>query len=140
MCLGLFLPEHFFYLSHCKTCRIMSVDNACLQTCLLVTSNFIITLTFSSFDVNRSGPGTSSTTNHKFYRALGRLHGPWCNTTPYSHVIFESHVLAIYRGPKFEIHNTHHPFLPCSGHFCFWAELAHVAQPSYTRLGDTTFP
>ena len=28
--------------------------------------------------VNRSGPGTSSTTNHKFYRALGRLHGPRC--------------------------------------------------------------
>ena len=28
--------------------------------------------------VNWSGPGTSSTTNHKFYRALGRLHGPWC--------------------------------------------------------------
>ena len=33
---------------------------------------------FSSFGVIRSEPGTSSTTNHKFYRALGRPHGPWC--------------------------------------------------------------
>jgi hypothetical protein len=28
--------------------------------------------------VNRSGPGMSSTTDLIFYKALGRLHGPWC--------------------------------------------------------------
>ena len=36
---------------------------------------------FDSFfylGVNQSGPRTSSTTDHKFYRALGQLHGPWC--------------------------------------------------------------
>ena len=27
--------------------------------------------------VNQSGPGTSSTTNHIFYKALGQLHGLW---------------------------------------------------------------
>jgi hypothetical protein len=30
------------------------------------------------FGVNRNDHGTSSTTNHKFYKTLGRLHGPWC--------------------------------------------------------------
>ena len=29
--------------------------------------------------VNQSGLGTSSTTNHGFYKALGRLHGPGVN-------------------------------------------------------------
>jgi hypothetical protein len=29
---------------------------------------------FLQVGVNQSDPGTSSTTNHKFYRALGRLH------------------------------------------------------------------
>ena len=39
----------------------------------------MVTLTFFSLGVKQSGPGTSSTTNHKFYKALGgRLHGPWC--------------------------------------------------------------
>ena len=28
--------------------------------------------------VNQSGPKMNSTTNHKFYRALELLHGPWC--------------------------------------------------------------
>ena len=28
--------------------------------------------------VNQSGLGTSSIANHKFYKALGQLHGPWC--------------------------------------------------------------
>ena len=27
--------------------------------------------------VNQSGHGTNSPTNHKFYKALGQLHGPW---------------------------------------------------------------
>ena len=56
----------------------MSVDDVGLQICLLGTSNFMVTLTFFFRDINWSGPGTSSTTNHKFYRALGWLHGPWC--------------------------------------------------------------
>ena len=29
-------------------------------------------------DVNQSKPEASLTTNHKFYRALGILRGPWC--------------------------------------------------------------
>ena len=33
---------------------------------------------FFLIGVNGRGPMTSSTTNHEFYRALGRLHGPWC--------------------------------------------------------------
>ena len=28
--------------------------------------------------VNQSHPRTSSIANHRFYRALGRLHGLWC--------------------------------------------------------------
>ena len=28
--------------------------------------------------VNQNDPGMSLTTNHKFYKALGQLHGPWC--------------------------------------------------------------
>jgi hypothetical protein len=73
----LFLLEHLFCLSHHKTHWTMLVNNADLAICLLETLNFMITLTFS-LGVNRSGPGTSSTTNHKFYKALGWLHGPWC--------------------------------------------------------------
>ena len=38
--------------------------------------------------VNRSGPKTSSTTNHKFYRALGQLQGPWCNN-PYVNYLIQ---------------------------------------------------
>ena len=33
-----------------------------------------------SFGVTRSGPEMSSTTNHMFCMALGRLHDPWCKT------------------------------------------------------------
>ena len=31
-----------------------------------------------SLGINRSGPGTNSTTNHKFHMALRQLHGPRC--------------------------------------------------------------
>ena len=43
-----------------------------------------------SLGVNWSGLGTTSTTNHKFYRALAWLHDPWCK-----------HILkpALYFGP-----------------------------------------
>ena len=37
----------------------------------------MVTLTFFFLGVNQSGPKTSSTTNHKFYKALRRLQGPW---------------------------------------------------------------
>ena len=73
----LFLPEHLFYLSHCKARWTMSVDNVGLQTCLLGTSNSMVTLTIF-LGVNQTDPRTSSTSNHKFYRAWERLHGPWC--------------------------------------------------------------
>jgi hypothetical protein len=45
----------------------------------LGTSNSVVTMTFFSVGVNRSDPEMSSTTNNRFHRALGRLHGPWCN-------------------------------------------------------------
>ena len=38
----------------------------------------LVTLTFFFIGLNRSGPWTSSTANHIFYRALGQLHDPWC--------------------------------------------------------------
>ena len=73
----LFLLEHLFCLSHCKTRCIMSVDNVDLEICPLETSNSTITVTFF-LGVNRKGHTTTSTTNYKFYRVLERLHGPWC--------------------------------------------------------------
>ena len=72
----LLLPEHLFCLSHHKTCWTMSMDNVGLKMCLLGTSYFMVTLTLYFLGVNRSSHGTSSTTNHKFYMALGQLHGP----------------------------------------------------------------
>ena len=44
----LFLHEHLFCLSHCKTCWIMLEDNVGLEICLLGTLNSVITLTFFS--------------------------------------------------------------------------------------------
>ena len=64
-------------LSYRKTFWTMSVDNVGLKLRQLRTSNFVVTLIFPP-SVNRSSPGTRSTTNHKFYRALERLRGPWC--------------------------------------------------------------
>ena len=70
--------EHLFCLSHCKTPWTMSMNNVSFKICLLRTLDSMVTVTFFSFGVNRSGPGTSSTTNRNFYKALGRLHGRWC--------------------------------------------------------------
>ena len=72
-----FLLEHLFCLSHRKTRWTMSLDNVGLKICLLGYSDSMVTLTFF-LGVNRSGPRMSSTTNHKIYRALGQLQGPWC--------------------------------------------------------------
>ena len=72
-----FLLEHVYCISHHKTHWTMLVDNVGLKICLLGTSNSMVTLTFS-LGVNRSDPETNSTTNHIFYKALGRLHGPQC--------------------------------------------------------------
>ena len=74
----IFLPEQLFCLSHHKTCWTMAMYNVGLKICLLGTLNSMVTLSFFFFGVNRSGPRTSSTTNHTFHRALGRFHGPWC--------------------------------------------------------------
>ena len=62
--------EHLFCLSHRKAHWTMLVDNVGLKICLLGTSNSMVTLAFF--------PGTSATSNHRFYMAWGRLHGPWC--------------------------------------------------------------
>jgi hypothetical protein len=81
--LCLCLPYHLFCLSHRKICWIMLVDNVGLKICLLrdleLHGHFDV---FFYLSVNGSGPGTSSTTNHKFYEALGQLHGPRCKQPP----------------------------------------------------------
>ena len=57
----------------------MLVDSVGRKIRLWGTSNCMVTLIFLFFlGVNRSGPKTSSIANHKFYKALGRLHGHWC--------------------------------------------------------------
>ena len=43
--------------------------------------------------VNRSGPGTSSTLDHILYKALGRLHGPWCKQPLSVTYYLELHIL-----------------------------------------------
>ena len=73
-----FLPNHLSCLSHCKTRSTMSLKtrrpwSMSFEDLELHGHSDILYLR-----VNRNGPGTSSTTNHIFYRALGRLHGPWC--------------------------------------------------------------
>ena len=75
----LILLERLFCFSRRKTRWTMLVDNVGLKICLLGTSNSMVTLTFFFLGVNRTGSGTSSITNHKFHKALGRLHGPWVN-------------------------------------------------------------
>ena len=77
------LLDHPFCLSHLKTCWTMLVDNVGLRICLLGTSNSMVTVTFLPWCKPKCR--TSSTTNHGFYKALGQLHGPWCNTTPNQH-------------------------------------------------------
>ena len=52
----LFLPEHLFRLSHCKTHWTMSTNNACLKTRILETYNSMVTLTSFFLGVNQSGP------------------------------------------------------------------------------------
>ena len=44
----LLVQEHLFCLSHRKTRWTMSVDNTCLEICLLGTSNSMVTMTFFS--------------------------------------------------------------------------------------------
>ena len=75
----LFLPTHLLCLSHHKTPWTMLVDNVGLKICPLGTSNSRPwpLKHFFSLGVNRSAPKTSSTTYHKVYMALGRLHGAW---------------------------------------------------------------
>jgi len=71
-----FLPEHLFYLSHRKICWTMSVDIVGLKN---VFWGFRTPWSLSHvfLGVNQHGPMTNSTTNHIFYKAMGRLHGPW---------------------------------------------------------------
>ena len=75
-----FRPEHLFCLSQHKThwTHVKWITQTFNYT-FWGTSHFTVTLTFFfSLSVNRSGPRTSSTTNHKFYMTLGRLHDLWC--------------------------------------------------------------
>ena len=60
-----------------QTCWIMIVDNVGLKICFWGPWTPWSLLTFFPW-INQSSPGRSSITNHKFYKALGWLHGPWC--------------------------------------------------------------
>ena len=70
-----FLLEHLFCLSHLsqhKACWTMLVDNIGLFIiCLLRTLNFIGHYDIFFLGVKRSGTRMTSTSNHKFYKALG---------------------------------------------------------------------
>ena len=72
-----FLLEPLFCLSHCKTCWTMSLDNIGFK-CVFWGPWTPWSLWHFFLGVNRSGPKMNSTTNHKNYRALGRLHGSRC--------------------------------------------------------------
>ena len=78
-----------FCLSHRKTHWTMTLDNLGLQTCLLGTSNFTLTMTFFSSVQTEVVSWSVSTANHSFYRALGRLHNPWCNQ-PLTRFVFQA--------------------------------------------------
>jgi hypothetical protein len=56
---------------------IMLVDNAGLKICLLGTLNVMVTLTLFPW-CKLKWSQDDSTSNHKVYRSLGQLHGPWC--------------------------------------------------------------
>ena len=73
----LFSTNHLFCLSYRKT-RTIHVGGLCRPyNMFLGTSTYIVIMTFFLV-VNRSGLGTSSTSNQRSSKALGRLHGPWC--------------------------------------------------------------
>ena len=70
-------------LSHRRIHWTMSVDNAHLILRLLGNLNLMDHSDIFFFrGINWSGYGTTSTANHRFYKALGRLHGPWCKQPP----------------------------------------------------------
>ena len=79
---ALFLIEHLFCLSHRKTCWTMLVDDVGLKKVVLSGPWILWSLQHLFLSVNWSGPGTPSTTNQGFYKALGRLHGP-CVPVPH---------------------------------------------------------
>jgi hypothetical protein len=55
------------------------MDDVGLKNCILGTSSSMITLTyFFPWCQTEVVPERVHTTNHKVYKALGRLHGPWC--------------------------------------------------------------
>ena len=56
----------------------ISMDDACFKICILGTLNSMVTMTFF-FGVHWNGHRSNSIANHKFYKALGRLHGPGVN-------------------------------------------------------------
>ena len=72
-----FLQTIYFASLTAKPVRSMSGDYVGLKLCFLGTSTYIVIMTFFLV-VNRSGLGTSSTSNQRSSKALGRLHGPWC--------------------------------------------------------------
>ena len=56
----------------------MSVDNVGLKTCLLGTSNLMITLTIVSLVSTEVVPGRIQQPIPNFYKPLEQLNGPWC--------------------------------------------------------------
>jgi hypothetical protein len=79
---ALFLIEHLFCLSHRKTRWTMLVDDVGLKKVVLSGPWILWSLRHLFLSINWSGPGTRSTTNQGFYKALGRLHGP-CVPVPH---------------------------------------------------------
>ena len=111
MCLGLFLPEHLFHLSHYKTYWTMSVDHVGLKPCLGGTSNFMVTLALFPW-CKPKWSRDEFNNQSQILQGLGTTSWVHGVNNPLCACDFQSHALAIHRGPKFEIHNNHHPFLP----------------------------
>jgi hypothetical protein len=72
-----FLPEHLFCLSHCKTCRTMSKDNVGLKLCLLGTSNSMVTLIFFPW-CEPKWSRDKLNNQSQILQGLGMTHGPCC--------------------------------------------------------------
>ena len=66
------------------------VDNVGLNLCLLGTSNFMVTMTFSSL-VQLQWSQDEFNNQSQIYKTLGRLHDPWCKQPLNEHTIAKDH-------------------------------------------------
>ena len=82
-----FLLQHSFASPITKPRWTMSMDKVGLKICPLGTSNAMVTLPLFPW-CKPKWSQDNSTSNHKFYRALGQLHGPWCKQPITNFMIF----------------------------------------------------